>query len=108
MNLGSTTFDDIYAVLDDARAQIRIGTHVIEQALTSGRMQISTETDLGSTRETEMNIRVKESDEDQRFPLAIGKTIEVNHAGRGWERFRIMGRKPTAGMIMLDLETPYE
>jgi hypothetical protein len=108
MTLGSTTFDDIYAVLTDAHAQVRIGTHIIEQALTTGRMQVSVETDAGSTRESELNLRVKESDEDQRFPLAIGKTIEINHAGRGWERVRIMGRKNIAGIIMLDLETPYE
>jgi hypothetical protein len=104
----TAAFDTMYATMTDAHAQVRIGTHIIEQALTTGRMQTSTETDLGSTRETEMNIRVKEPDEDQRFPLTIGKAIEVNHAGRGWERVRIMGRKNTAGIIMLEVETPYE
>jgi hypothetical protein len=108
MNLGATSFDDIYAVLDDARAQVRVGQYVITEALTSGRMQQKDETEQGMTTRSEMNIRVKESAEDSRYPLTIGKVIEVDHDGRGWERVRIAGRKNIAGIIMLDVETVYE
>jgi hypothetical protein len=108
MNLGAIAFDDIYTVLDDAHAQVRVGQFVIEQALTSGRMQQKDETELGTTTRSEMNIRLKESAEDSRYPLSIGKVIEVDHAGRGWERVRIAGRKNIAGIIMLDVETIYE
>jgi hypothetical protein len=108
----NTTFtsalDAIYDSLNEAQAKIRIGEYIIERAATSGRMQRREETELGTVNRTEMNVRLNESLEDERYPLTIGRIIEVNHADRGWERVRIAGRKTAGGIIMLDVETPFE
>lgn len=108
-NLGATTLDDIYASLPDSRATVRIGQHIYPKAITSGAMLQRQESEQGTYNASEFNLRLPKSDEDNRFPLSIGKVIDVNHVGVGqFVKYRIMGRKDTAGIIMLQLEALYE
>lgn len=109
IEIGETTLNDVYAALPECRAQIRVGTHVISKVVTSGAMRVREETPQGSVDGAELNLRLLTKDEDKRFPLEIGKQIEVSAAGAAaWVRYRIVGRKQTAGVIMLRGQALYE
>lgn len=107
--IGETTLNDAYDALPECRAEVRIGVHVIPKAVTSGAMRVREETSQGSIDATEMNLRLLSKDEDNRFKLDIGRQIEIKTAGTDqWVRYRIIGRKQTAGIIMLQMEALYE
>lgn len=108
-DIGETALNDAYETLPECRAKIRVGTFVIDKVVTSGAMRVRDETPQGSVDGAELNLRLLTKDEDKRFALDIGKQIEVSTNGLfDWIRYRIIGRKQTAGIIMLQGHALYE
>ena len=107
--LGVNAFEKLYSGMEDARAQLRVGTQVIDRALTSGRLAQRGLTDHGSYDGWTITLRLLASDEDPHNKIEIGRSIDVEHPiGSGWNQGRVTGRKDAAGLISLQLHTLYE
>ena len=110
MTIGSTVFDAVYDALSEARASLRIGTHVIAECLCTNIDLTSEATEQGMYRQASITARIRKEDENPSFPLSIDRTIEVQQltAGSQWIKLRIAGRRDIGGIIALVLEKPYE
>lgn len=102
-------FDALWDAHTTAKASIRVGTHVYTKALCTGIDLTREVTEQGLYNEANISVRLKATDENQRYALTIDKVVEINHLASGeWVKLRIAGRKDTAGLIVLDMEALYE
>ncbi|MEY2656135.1 MAG: hypothetical protein RLZZ524_3163 [Pseudomonadota bacterium] len=107
--LGATAFANLYAAVPDARARVRVGLQVIEQALTPGRANTRAESEQGTYDPVAVEVHVLASAEQATNQMKIGRVIELEHvAAEGWVRLRIAGRKVVGGLLSLSLENPNE
>ena len=101
--------DALWGANEAARVKLRIGTHVYEQAVSSGVNLESEATAQGQGLTTITSAAIRADLIDPRFPLEIGSIVEVQtYADPTWHRLRIAERKNLAGVVQMRLETPYE
>ena len=108
MTLGATAFEQIYAALPDARAQIRSGTDLVDRAVTSGLRLEKASSELGQFDQAQMTVRMLSEDELERNPMTQGKQVDLKVGDQDWRRVRILSRKNIAGLLTLTIETLYE
>jgi len=109
MSVFVNAFDALWTAHTTTQAKIRIGTHVIDKALCTGIDLTREATEQGLYNEANITVRLKATDENKSYPLAIDKLVEINHLASGeWVKLRIAGRRDTAGLIILNMEAPFE
>lgn len=106
--LGATAFEQVYAALPDARAQVRSGTDVVDRAVTSGLRLERASGELGQFDQAQITIRMLAEDELPRNPMTPGKQVDLKVGSQDWRRVRITSRKNIAGLLTLTIETLYE
>jgi hypothetical protein len=108
-NLFVSAFDVLWDAVPSARTSVRVGTHVISEVLCSGIDLQSELSSQGNLKEASVTLRLCKRNEDPSYPLTIDRVIELQHPASGqWIKLRIAGRRDSAGIVVLAMETPYE
>jgi len=108
MTAATDAFDALYASVEDARCQVRIGREVIAEALCSGLDVIRENTDLGQVGTVKATVRLLSADEPE-GGIANGTLIEIQQNGAtDWVKARSGARYTVGGTTRLTLEAVNE
>jgi hypothetical protein len=102
-------FDTLWSSCPDARASVRIDVlYSTDNALCSGIGMERENSEHGLFRIASATVRLKQETEDQNYALNLDRVVEVKLPDNDWVKMRVAGRRVSAGVIVLSLETLYE
>lgn len=102
IDIGTTAFDAIWAAIPQSRVRIRVGSHTVERAMSTGVKYVKQRIDDPSTNESVIELHYPEALENRLDPILDGRGFELQEYGKTkWTPFEATTRMPTAGVVTI-------
>jgi hypothetical protein len=103
IDIFTSAFESMWGANPTARVRLRVGSHTIQRALSSGATFVKQLIDDPSKSDSVVNLRYPQSLENKLDPVLDGRKFELQLNGETrWLPFEVSSRKPIGGIVVID------